>query len=101
VQWRKGTNYGIIGLRESIKSDDSESRRSGVDKDTQKRMAEKLLEASEDKINRNIKDSVFCDLFGKPEYLIQLYRALLDGYRFSNSRSTIEVGWRRNATIFA
>jgi hypothetical protein len=59
VQWRKGTNYGIIGLRESIKSDDSERRRSGVDKDTQKRMAEKLLEASEDKINRNIKDSVF------------------------------------------
>lgn len=39
-------------------------------------MAEKLLEASEDKVNRNIKDSVFCDLFGKPEYLIQLYRAL-------------------------
>lgn len=39
-------------------------------------MAEKLLEASEDKINRNIKDSVFCDLFGRPEYLIQLYRSL-------------------------
>ena len=33
----------------------------------QKQMAEKLLEASEDKINRNIKDSVFCDLFGRPE----------------------------------
>ena len=47
-----------------------------MDKDAQKRMAEKLLEASEDKINRNIKDSVFCDLFGRPEYLIQLYRAL-------------------------
>ena len=25
---------------------------------------------------RNAKDSVFCDLFEKPEYLIQLYRAL-------------------------
>ena len=47
-----------------------------MDKDVQKQMAEKLLEASEDKINRNIKDSVFCDLFGRPEYLIQLYRSL-------------------------
>ena len=27
-------------------------------------------------VNRNAKDSVFCDLFGKPEYLIQLYRSL-------------------------
>ena len=47
-----------------------------MEKSVQKQMAEKLLEASEDKINRNIKDSVFCDLFGKPEYLIQLYRVL-------------------------
>ena len=47
-----------------------------MEKTVQKQMAERLLEASEDKINRNIKDSVFCDLFGKPEYLIQLYRAL-------------------------
>ena len=42
----------------------------------QKLMAEKLLEASGDKINRNIKDSVFCDLFGRQEYLFQLYQAL-------------------------
>ena len=42
----------------------------------QKQMAEKLLEASEDKINRNIKDSVFCDLFGRQEYLYQLYQVL-------------------------
>ena len=42
----------------------------------QKQMAEKLLETSEDKINRNIKDSVFCDLFGRPEYLYQLYQVL-------------------------
>ena len=47
-----------------------------MDKATQKQMAENLLEASEDKINRNIKDSVFCDLFGRPEYLMQLYQAL-------------------------
>jgi hypothetical protein len=47
-----------------------------MDKNLQKQMAEKLLEASEDKINRNIKDSVFCDLFSKDEYLIQLYKAL-------------------------
>lgn len=42
----------------------------------QKQMAEKLLEASEVKINRNIKDSVFCDLFGRQEYLYQLYQVL-------------------------
>ena len=30
-----------------------------MEKSVQKQMAEKLLEASEDKINRNIKDSVF------------------------------------------
>ena len=45
-------------------------------KHKQKQMAEKLLEASEDKINRNIKDSVFCDLFGRQEYLFQLYQVL-------------------------
>ena len=42
----------------------------------QKQMAEKMLETSEDKINRNIKDSVFCDLFGRQEYLYQLYQVL-------------------------
>ena len=47
-----------------------------MDKTVQKQMAERLMEASEDRINRNIKDSVFCNLFGKPEYLIQLYRVL-------------------------
>ena len=47
-----------------------------AEKVIQKQMAEKLLEASEDKINRNIKDSVFCDLFGQQEYLYQLYQAL-------------------------
>ena len=47
-----------------------------MDKTVQKQMAERLLEASGDRINRNIKDSVFCNLFGKPEYLIQLYRVL-------------------------
>lgn len=47
-----------------------------MEKEKQKLMAEKLLEASDDKINRNIKDSVFCDLFGRQEYLYQLYQAL-------------------------
>ena len=39
-------------------------------------MAENLLQASQDKITRNIKDSVFCDLFGRLEYLYQLYQTL-------------------------
>ena len=34
-------------------------------KNVQKQMAEKLLEASKDKITRNLKDSVFCDLFSR------------------------------------
>ena len=42
----------------------------------QKIMAENTLIQKETKVNRNAKDSVFCDLFGKPEYLIRLYRAL-------------------------
>ena len=42
----------------------------------QKLPAEKQLETPENKINRNIKDSVFCDLFGMPEYLMQLYKVL-------------------------
>jgi len=45
-------------------------------KKAQKQMAERLLEVSEDKVNRNIKDSVFCDLFGRQEYLYQLYQVL-------------------------
>ena len=47
-----------------------------TDKQIQKQMAENLLQASQDKITRNIKDSVFCDLFGRLEYLYQLYQAL-------------------------
>ena len=39
-------------------------------------MAEKTLIPKETNVNRNAKDSVFCDLFEKPEYLIQLYRVL-------------------------
>ncbi|MBR2258533.1 MAG: hypothetical protein IJ899_14625 [Blautia sp.] len=42
----------------------------------QKSMDENTLIQKEINVNRNAKDSVFCDLFGKPEYLIQLYRAL-------------------------
>ena len=42
----------------------------------QKLSAEKPLEITANKINRNIKDSVFCDLFGMPEYLMQLYQVL-------------------------
>ena len=39
-------------------------------------MAEKTLNPNAPNVIRNAKDSVFCDLFEKPEYLIQLYRAL-------------------------
>ena len=42
----------------------------------QENMAEKTFIPKAPNVNRNAKDSVFCDLFGKPEYLIQLYRSL-------------------------
>ena len=41
-----------------------------------KRMAESVLEEHRETVNHKAKDSVFIDLFGKPEYLIQLYRVL-------------------------
>ena len=41
-----------------------------------KQMAEKVLEAMEDKIERNIKDSVFCDLFKDPNNILSLYQVL-------------------------
>ena len=39
-------------------------------------MAEKVLEVMDDKIERNVKDSVFCDLFKDPENILELYQAL-------------------------
>ena len=41
-----------------------------------KRMAEKVNDPDDVKVNRKSKDSVFTDLFDHPEYLIQLYRVL-------------------------
>ena len=43
---------------------------------TEKQMAEKVLEAMDDKIERNVKDSVFCDLFKNPNKVLELYQAL-------------------------
>ena len=45
-----------------------------MEKLTAKQMAENILKASKDKMERNVKDSVFCDLFSMPEYLLQLYQ---------------------------
>ena len=41
-----------------------------------KQMAEKVLEVMDDKIERNVKDSVFCDLFKDPNKVLELYRSL-------------------------
>ena len=41
-----------------------------------KTMSEAVLRPLDDKVNRNSKDSVFCDLFEDPQYLVQLYSAL-------------------------
>ena len=35
-----------------------------------------MLEAFDDNVNRNAKDSIFCNLFSRPEYCLQLYQSL-------------------------
>ena len=47
-----------------------------ISRQKQKHMAENTLISKETNVNRKAKDSVFCDLFGKPEYLLQLYQVL-------------------------
>ncbi len=66
----------MYGKKEKLTGTDNLWSEEPLKKRLQKQMAEKLLEASEDKINRNIKDSVFCDLFGRQKYLYQLYQVL-------------------------
>ena len=51
-------------------------KKRSISRKKQKNMAEKTFMMKASNVNRNAKDSVFCDLFGKPEYLIQLYRSL-------------------------
>ena len=46
----------------------------------QKFPAEKPLETTDNKINRNIKDSVFCDLFGMPESVSSRSHLHKDGW---------------------
>ncbi len=43
---------------------------------TPKQMAEAVLIPLGHQFNRNSKDSVFCDLFSDPEYVLLLYQAL-------------------------
>ena len=43
---------------------------------TPKQMAEAVLTPLDSQVNRNSKDSVFCDLFSDPHYVLQLYKAL-------------------------
>ena len=35
-----------------------------------------MLETFDDHVNRSAKDSIFCDLFSRPEYCLQLYKVL-------------------------
>ena len=41
-----------------------------------KQMAEAVLKPLDNSVNRNSKDSVFCDLFNDPRYVLELYAAL-------------------------
>jgi len=43
---------------------------------TGKALAGNILTPLDDQVNRNAKDSVFCDLFAQPEYLLQMYAVL-------------------------
>ena len=42
----------------------------------QTQMAKAVLIPLDNKVNRNSKDSVFCDLFSDPQYILQLYKVL-------------------------
>ena len=43
---------------------------------TEKEMAEAVLKPLDENVNRNSKDSVFCNLFSDPQYVLQVYQAL-------------------------
>ena len=45
-------------------------------KKTPKQMAEAVLKPLDNMVNRNSKDSVFCNLFSDPKYVLELYSAL-------------------------
>lgn len=47
-----------------------------VRKKTSKQMAEAVLKPLDNTVNRNTKDSVFCNLFSDPRYVLELYSAL-------------------------
>ena len=51
-------------------------KKPSLSKRKRKAMAERTLLQKEPNVNRNAKDSVFCDLFGRQEYLMQLYGVL-------------------------
>ena len=42
----------------------------------EKTMAEAVLKPLDKTVNRNSKDSVFCNLFSDPKYVLELYAAL-------------------------
>ena len=54
----------------------AKKKKHAIPRQKQKHMAENTLLPKEAHVNREAKDSVFCDLFGKPEYLFQLYQVL-------------------------
>jgi len=43
---------------------------------TAQEMAEAILKPLDENVNRNSKDSVFCNLFSDPQYILQIYQAL-------------------------
>ena len=51
----------------------AKKKKRAIPRQKQKRMAENTLLPKEAHVNREAKDSVLCDLFGKQEYLFQLY----------------------------
>ena len=39
-------------------------------------LSEAIMQPLDDKVNQNSKDSIFCELFRRPEYFLQLYKVL-------------------------
>ena len=59
-----------------------------------------MMETFDDNVNRNAKDSIFCDLFGRPEYCLQLYKVLhpeeylrIKKGRAPDSRAVCNLPW--------
>lgn len=61
--------------RESNRGEPTMNEKSAREK-PQISVSEAIMKPLDDKVNRNTKDSIFCNLFKRPEYFLELYKTL-------------------------